>query len=172
MHLNTQRRQAKIFRWRCTFSGLPQSLFSTLDPPSQTAWRPGPAVRRWAGLASVSEHPGTRSLRHRSRGSSCRSADADWCLQSLCPWSGRCFPTWVRLPRRGDLWICRQYRKDRPAQRRLKPRKRSQREELFHFHLPSPLFPVPNRLARSSAAERTTRNRTGRWWFRIGIEFK
>src|SRR5450631_487826 len=60
------------------------NLLSSLDQPSAPkAWRPAPAVRPWVGLASACEHPGTRLRRHRSRDSSCRSADADWCLQSL-----------------------------------------------------------------------------------------
>jgi len=72
-----------------------QLVFSNLDRLSvPKAWRPGPAVRRWAGPAAASEHPAMRRPFLLSRGSSFRSADAHQFLPNLCQSFDRCSRAW------------------------------------------------------------------------------
>ena len=84
-------RQAAGLRRRHSF----QPVLSSLDRPSLLmAWRPGPAVRRWARPASAFEHPAMTRLCLLSRDSSYRSVGARGYLLNRCQSFDRCSRAW------------------------------------------------------------------------------
>jgi hypothetical protein len=70
---------------------------SNLDRPK--AWRPGLAVRRWAGPVAASEHPAVMWLCLPPCGSSFRSADADRFLANQCRSFDQCTRAWGQSQR-------------------------------------------------------------------------
>ena len=80
---------------------------------SPTARRLVPAVRPSADPAFVSEHPAMMRPRLQSRGSSCRSEDAERCSLNQCQSFDRCCPAWG--PNRRPGRTCLRYYRDQPA---------------------------------------------------------
>jgi hypothetical protein len=95
-------------------------VFSNLDRPSAPkAWRPGLALRLWAGPAAVSEHPAMMWFFLLPRGSSFRSADADRFLPNQCQLFDRCRRAWDQS-RRPYRRCCRDRRVRHQRPKRLR----------------------------------------------------